>query len=58
MSGYREVGPICPFMSTDSRNVPFLCCQREKCAAWGPIGRTLPGAAINGCRLIGGEVPE
>ena len=37
MSGYREVGPICPFMSTDTQTAPFVCCQREKCAAWGPI---------------------
>ena len=54
---------ICPFMSRpvvglhDTKLRP-VDCQREKCAAWGPVGRTLPGAAINGCRLIGGEVPE
>ena len=62
---------ICPFMSGPvaegvarggSRGcVPDLYeveCLREKCAAWGPVARTLVGAAVNGCRLIGGEVPE
>jgi hypothetical protein len=60
----------CPFMSGPvaegvarggSRGcVPDLYeaeCLREKCAAWGPVGGTI-GAPINGCRLIGGEVPE
>lgn len=59
---------ICPFMS---RPVPVpgipldqqlafyeVDCQGGECAAWGPVARTLAGAAANGCRLIGGEVPE
>lgn len=24
-------------MSTDTQTAPFVCCQREKCAAWGPV---------------------
>ena len=37
MSEFGVDGPICPFMSTDNQTVPFVCCQREGCAAWGPV---------------------
>ena len=59
---------ICPIMSSpyfryDVRmgnahtGLNEVECLRERCAAWGPVNRTLPGAAINGCRIVGGVVP-
>lgn len=48
---------ICPFMSSDNPEYPFIKCQREGCEAWKVVGGT-NGAPEYGCRLIEGEVPE